>query len=264
MPMKGCFSITLLFGISIFFWRTSYPLSPWTVLSLIPIFLFVFLGTFQNSLDRRRSIVLSTIRTDSSLLGLLTGTFISALAAFFISTFSLSMVAVHTLLATPIQIAALLVIVAAATLVYSSLVGIFKTHIRPLALSWFSAATAVFLVSTLFVVPYAFFEWSVVERPGYIRLGFDEAMSVALGQLPRRDDILNEAISAFQLIDSTKLWLASRFEGTMAPGALFAAHSALICIVASTSSVGAASFYRHHIEKRAWRQTDGAKGMTDD
>lgn len=174
------------------------------------------------------------------------------------------MVAVHMLLATPIQIAALLIIVAAATLVYSSLVSIFKTHIRPLALSWFSAATAVFLVSTLFIVPYAFLEWSVVERPGFIRLGFDDAMSEALGQLPRRGDILNEAISAFQLVDSTKLWLASRFNGTMAPGALFAVHSALICIAASTSSVGAASFYKHHIEKRAWRQPDGAEGMKND
>jgi|GEM_PF-6713743 len=262
--MKICFSITLLFGISIALLRISYPLSLWAVLSLIPIFLFVFLGIFQNSLDRRRSIVLSTLRTDSNLLGLLTGKLISALAALFISTLSLSTVAVHAILATPIQIAALLLIVAASTLSYSCLVGILKTHVRPLALSWFSAAAAVFLVSTLFVVPYSFFEWSVVERPGYIRLGFDEAMSEALGQLPRRGDILNQAISAFQLVDSTKLWLASRFQGTMAPGALFAAHSALICIVASMSSVGAASFYRQQIEMRAWRQPDGAEGNKND
>lgn len=266
MPMKSCFSITLLFGISIAFWRSSYPLSSWGVLSLIPIFLFVFLGTFRNSLDRRRSVIFSTLRTDSSLLGLLTGTLISALAAFFVSTLSLSTVAVHALLASPIQITALLVIVAASTLIYSSLADKFKIHIRPLALSWFSAATTVFLVSILFFVPYAFVEWSAVERPGFIRLGFDEAMSEALGQLPRRGDMLNQAISAFQLVDSSKLWLASRFQGTMAPGALFAAHSALICIVASTSAVGAASFYRHQIEKRAWRQPDSAEGkkLTDD
>ena len=262
--MKSCFSITLLFGISIACWRSSYPLSSWGVLSLIPIFLFVFLGTFRNSLDRRRSVILSTLRTDSSLLGVLTGTLISALAAFFVSTLSLSTVAVHTLLASPIQIAALLVIVAASTLTYSSLVNRFTTHIRPLALSWFSAATTVFLVSILFFVPYAFVEWSAVERPGFIRLGFDEAMSEALGQLPRRGDILNQVISAFQLVDSAKLWLASRFPGSMAPGALFAAHSALICIVASTSAVGAASFYRHHIEKRAWRQPDSAEGIKHD
>ena len=139
-----------------------------------------------------------------------------------------------------------------------------RPHVRPLALSWFSAATAVFIVSALFVIPYAFFEWSIVERPGFIRLGFDEAMSETLGQLPRRDDILNRVISAFQLVDSSKLWLASRFAGTMAPGALYAAHSALICIVVSTSSVGAASFYRHHIEARAWRQPDSAEGMKHD
>lgn len=262
--MKSFFPITLLFGLSIALWRISYHLSSWSALSLIPIFLFVFFGTFRNALDRRRSLILSTVRTDSSLLGLLTGRLISALAAILISTLSLSTIAVHTLLATPIQIVALLAIVALSTLAYSSLVVICKTHIRPLALSWFSAATAVFLVFTLLVAPYAFFEWSVVERPGFIRLGFDEAMSEALGQLPRRDDILNRVVSAFQLVDSTKLWLASRFTGTMVPGALFAVHSALICIVVSTSSVGAATFYRHHIQTRGWRQLDSAEGIKHD
>jgi hypothetical protein len=262
--MMSFFSITLLFGLSIVLWRISYPLTPWSALCLIPVFLFVFLGTFRNALDRRRSLILSTVRTDSSLLGLLTGSLIPALAAILVSILSVSTIAAHTLLATPIQVAALLVIVAVSTLSYSSLTDRFETHIRPLALSWFSAATTVFLVSILFFVPYAFFEWSVVERPGFIRLGFDVAMSEALGQLPSRGDILNQAISAFQLVDSTKLWLASRFQGTMAPGALFAAHSALICIVASMSSVGAASFYRQQIEMRAWRQPDGAEGNKND
>ncbi len=264
--MKSCFSITLLFGLSIALWCISYPLSAWSALFLIPMLLFVLLGTFRNALDRRRSLILSTVCTDSSLLGLLTGNLIPALAAIIISTLSLSTIAVHTIFATPIQIAALLAIVAASTLAYSSLVRICEPHIRPLALSWFSAATAVFLVSTLFVVPYAFFEWSVVERPGFIRLGFDEAMSEAIGQLPRRDDILNRAVSVFHVVDSTMLWLASQphFNGTMAPGALYAAHSALICIVVSTSSVGTASFYRHYIETRVWRQPDSAEGTKND
>jgi hypothetical protein len=186
----------------------------------------------------------------------MTGSLIPALSATLVSVVSVSTIAAHTLLATPIQVAALLAIIATGTLAYATLAHRFVAHIRPLALSWFSAVTTIFLVSTFFVVPYAFFEWSVVERPGFIRMPFDEAMSEALRQLPQRGDILNEAISVFQLVDSTKLWLASRFNGTMAPGVLFAAHSALICIVASTCSVGAASFYRHYMEPRAWQQPE--------
>ena len=254
--MMSCFSVTLLFGLTIAVWKISYPLTPWSALSLIPVFLSVFFGAFRKALDRRRSFALSTVRTDSSLLGLMTGSLIPAFSATLVSIVSVSTIAAHTLLATPIQVAALLAIIATGTLAYATLAHRLVTHIRPLALSWFSAVTTIFLVSTFFVVPYAFFEWSVVERPGFIRMPFDEAMSEALRQLPRRGDILNEAISVFQLVDSTKLWLASRFNGTMAPGVLFAAHSALICIVASTCSVGAASFYRHYMEPPAWRQPE--------
>ena len=264
LTMKVCLSITLLFGFSIVLWRILYPFSPWSALSLIPTLVFVFLGTFRNALDRRRSLIISTVRTDSSLLGLFTGRLIPALAVILISALSLSTLAVHTLLATPIQIAALLAIVAVSALVYSSLVGTCKPHIRPLALSWFSAGTAIFLVSTLFVAPYAFFEWSVVERPGFIRMEFDEAMSKALGQLPLRADILNQAVSVFLLVDSTKLWLATRFNGILTAGLLFAAHSALICIAASTCSVGAASFYRHYIEPPASRQPERAKDIENE
>lgn len=249
--MKSCLLITLLFGVSIGLWKVLYPVSPWAALLLLPILGFLFLGVFRNVLDRRRSLILSTVRADSSLFSLFTGSLIPALVATLISSLSLSTVAVHTLLATPIQILALLAIVTVSTLAYTSLVSMFKSHIEPLALSWFSAATAVFVVSTLCVAPYAIFEWSVVERPGFIQMGFDEAMSAALGQLPRRSDAVNEVISVFLLVDSAKLWLASSFNGTMVPGVLFAAHSALICIVASTCSVGAASFYRHYIEPRA-------------
>lgn len=262
--MMSSFSVTLLFGLSIAVWKISYSLTPWSVLSLTPVFLSVFFGTFRNALDRRRSLVLSSVRTDSSLLGLMTGRLIPALSATLVSIISVSTIAAHTLLATPIQVAALLVIVATSTLAYATVAHRFAAHIRPLALSWFSAMTTVFLVSTFFVAPYAFFEWSVVERPGFIRMAFNEAMSNALEQLPPRDDIVNEAVSVFQLVDSTKLWLASRFNGTMAPGVLFAAHSALICIVASTCSVSAASFYRHYMEPRAWRQPERAKGMENE
>jgi hypothetical protein len=260
--MMSCFSITLLFGLSIAFWRISYPFSPWSAISLIPILLIVFLGTFRNVFDKRRSLIISTVRSDSCVLRLLTGKLIPALVALSVSTLSLLTIAFHALLATPIQIAALLAIVAASTLAYSASLSMWRVHIRPLALSWFSAATAVFVISIFSFCPYAFFERSVVERPGFIRLGFDEAMSASLAQLPPRSDFLNQAVSVFQLIDSTKLWLASRFTGTMAPGILYAAHSALICIVVATTSVGAASFYRHYIETRTWRPPNIAARQT--
>lgn len=264
LAMMNCFSTTLVFGLSIAVWQISYPLSHWSAISLIPLVIFVFFGTYRNVLDRRRSLILATLRKDSSFLGLLTGGLIPALAAIIISTLSVSMIAADTLLATPMQIVVLLAIVAISALTYSCLVSMCRPQIRPLALSWFSAATAVFLVSTVFIVPYAIFEWSVVERPGFIRLGFDDAMSAALAQLPQRDDFLNQSVLALQLIDSTKLWLASRFTGTIAPGVLFAAHSTLICIVVSTSSVGVASFYKHHIERWAWRQPNSAVDMKNE
>lgn len=248
--MFNSFAVTLLFFLSIFLWRVSYAQYHWAAISLAPLWFFVFTGLFQNTLDKRRCIMLSIVRKDSKLLWLMTGRVLSATSSLVISALSISGIALYSLFASPLQITILLFVSAASALTYSRLLKVFRVHINELALSWFSAAATIVIISTVFVIPYALFEWSIVERPGYIRLGFDEAMSTALAQLPRRDDLINEAVSVFQLVDSTKLWLASRFTETMTAGVLFAAQSALICLVIATSSVGAASFYNHHIERR--------------
>ncbi|MBC6437628.1 MAG: hypothetical protein GDA52_05705 [Rhodobacteraceae bacterium] len=255
--------VVFFFCISIVLWKISFNHSVWSVLCLIPLFVFVFLGIFRNTLDERRALILSTVRPDSRLLGLLTGSRISpACTAILIAILSVSTVAVHTLLANIIQIAAFLATVAVSTLAYVGLIKIYKPQIQPFALSWFSAATAVVVVSTLYVVLYVPIDWWLVERPSLREIGlngFDPLMPGFLSQ-SQRNDVLYYAVKIFQGVDQTYLWFASKLWEWGSLGGkwlgllLHAFLSAHIGIVVSTSAVGVASFHRHYVETQAWWQ----------
>lgn len=245
--MVNSAAVTVLFTLSLLLWRSLYFQTHWAFVVLLPLWLFSFIGIYQNILDKRRSIMLATLRESTRLVSLLTGRALPAAAALAISLLSVSAIAFYALFASSIQLLFLVGLVSVSVMIYLSLLNIFRFHIKQLALSWFSAASTILAASILFVTPMALIEWTMV-RPSYIRLDFVQAASAALAELPPRSDLVNQVISAYQLLELTKIWLASRFTGTMIPGALYAVHSALICVLLVTCSVGTASFFRHNIE----------------
>ncbi|MGF6861165.1 hypothetical protein ABIE69_001736 [Rhodobacteraceae bacterium MBR-64] len=262
--MLNAVAVTLLFVLSLLLWRGIYFEFYWAAAVLIPLWIFVFAGIFRNILDRRRSILLSTLREHTLLMRILSGWVVPALSSVLVSTLSVSTIAFYALFASAAQMLFLTILAAASALIYWGLLRTFRRQVNPLALSWLSASATIIVVTALFSVPYAYLEYSVLERPGYILMDFDAAMSAALAQVPRRNDFVNEVISALVLLDSAKLWLATSFTETLVPGVLFAAHSALICLVIATNSVGLASFYHRHIEKKPWQRTEDAGGPKHD
>ena len=250
--MINTVAITLLFGLTLSMWRLCYPHSYWAIVAIIPLWTIVFAGTYQNSLEKHRALMLATLRTTSKPMLLFNGRVTSALSAFFISSASVSVVVLSSQFSTVTQLLAILFLTAASVLMHSASRKLLHLSVQPLALSWVSASAAIILTTSVFIIPFAVFEWTLVERPGYIRLSFDEAMSASLAQLPRRNDALNEAVSIFQVIAATKLWLASRFTGTAIPGVLYAVQSALICTAITASAVGASSLYQRHMSKESF------------
>jgi len=257
--MLNTLAVTLLYGLTLAVWRLCYPHSPWALVSIVPLWAIVFSGTYQNALEKRRALMLATLRDTSRLMLLATGRGVSALSAFLIASVSVSLVMMNSLFSNPMQLLAILLLTAASVLTHAAMRKLLSSRVQDLALSWLSASGAIIFSTAVFIIPFALFEWTLVERPGYLRLSFDEAMSASLAQLPRRNDAINNAVSVFQVIAATKLWLASRFTGTMIPGLLYAVHSALVCTAVTASAIGASSLYqrfaaRESPNKREWGQ----------
>jgi len=260
--MTHFFAVALLFTLSLTLWRGSYSGHYVSVLALVPLWACTFLGTYRNIVDKRRSLLLATLKQSSGLIKLLTGRFVPALISMAISLFSVLLFAFSMLLAEPIQVFAAAAIVVTSALLYFMLLRMMRRHINDLAISWFAASSATAILSVSFFVPYAIMEWAFVQRPGFIRLEFDEAMLHALQGLPQRGDWINELFLLFSAAEYAKLWLAARFTGTAIPGVLYAAHSALICFAIASCAVGVASFCYHYLPKTPdWRtpQSQGAE-----
>lgn len=243
IPASLAASVYLL---SLYLWRSIYPLSDLGALFLIPLCVMIFFGTLAPANDLYRARALAAVRPSSPYLNLLSGRLRAILiSTAFIITFT-PVLAWLALTAHPVEIIAYIALCLLSAAISWALQIRLCRHLRPpfaratgIAAGWLLTATPfVFIIGWVNFKYSSFFE-SVQT------LDLASAVLLSLENLPDRRGWLAELFSVFYATEATKLWLAVRIEQAGRwPGILFSLDSALVAFIVARSFLSTVEFVR--------------------
>jgi|GEM_PF-5109053 len=198
-------------SVSVALLRTLYPFGSISLLSLLPLFALIILGSYHVIVYRRRAVLNSIFTPNTSLRKFLKGRFSALAQSFVVAVIGLFFIAYKGLVAAPWELVLALASIATCSVVFSFMKSRLQTHIEPQYLYSVAANTTSIVVGTLFFFLYMYSMWSFEKFPSYYQNeNLAMSLSMAMADLKQSSGYLAQIIEIVFAIDVIKSYAIIR------------------------------------------------------
>lgn len=249
--------VLFVFVLPLFLWRLIFTKGDWAVLALLPLFFMIYKGCYEVLLRRRQAVLLAALQSNSALLGILKGRLTTFLPAFVIAILTTAVLAFEAITITPVELIVLGGLGILALGSYKIFLGRLQSHFNEAFLPALATTLSVMLAGLAASPLYAWVELNHVIHPGFVQsLPLTEAIRTALEQSGLATGPVSEVLSAFFVLDTTKIWLVVNAEalGWPAPGIFTMVYiivDTAICFLIARAIVAVAAFFQFGLKN--WR-----------
>ena len=229
--------VSVALSLSLFVWRTLYPLSDLAVVALAPLAAFLFVGSFSNSKAANLASVKCAVKGSSPLVWLIRGRIRALLGALALIFVAVPVLGGHALTATNLEFLLIALLSFVVSMLFADAEVKLLNHLRrPFArIAAISLATLIGML--LFAPLLAWIDWNFTPKPAAIRSAdFWEAISLGFSHLPERRGWVAELLAAFYALEYAKLWIAVQEEAPKWLTVLYSIDAGLICFVAARAA----------------------------
>jgi hypothetical protein len=235
-----------IFVCSLVIWRLQFANISLAGLPVMVLGVLIMSGVTSQRLALNRAHLAVALRAESCLRRVLTGLFGAILAGLGLLFVALPVIAFTALTAQAsewLTLAALCIVSGVFCLYSGKWVA---THFQPAYVRAWTVGIATLVPALIFLPIMIWINCAVVEHPiAYKHIGFLEALELGPNRWPSVPGPDAAVMRFFQTVDSLKLWLVHRFEGSGLPILLYSLDSALVVLVFSRSFVAVADLLRN-------------------
>jgi len=234
----NAFGVSLTLGLSLYLWRVLYPATDWGVLTLVPLALLLFTGSFWASDAVFRASIKVAVRVESPLAWIVTGRVRALLGSTLFTLIAVPLLAWYAIASTYHEMLLLAFLCCVAPLLFAGVEHKLDDHLTPpfTRATAFSAAT---IIAVVFFAPVlAWANWNFTPQPVAIQTAsLEEALQLGFSQLPERRGWIAEILAPFYALEYAKLWFVVQVESPKWLSFWYSIDTALISIVAARASV---------------------------
>lgn len=235
--LTASFAATMLVGISLFLWREAVALGDWSILSLIPLAIFIFLGSSALTLPPWKARLGLAVRDDSTLRRILTGRLRSILTATVFAVVSVLILAWQALEASQLEMIAMLLVLFCSGCMFFQIERLFLRDFKqPFARSYAaSASTWTVALPFLFVLAYSAMSQG---RPGeLLNASLTDAIRMGVEDVPLPEGWLSRILAFPYAYEDVKLWAVVQAKDYPVVAYLFSLDAALFSFVLARTGV---------------------------
>lgn len=229
--------VSLAVALSLYLCRALYPATDWAVLSLLPLAVLLFIGTFRSSAAVYRAGMKAAVRGDSSFAWLLTGRLRALFGATAFMLIAVPLLAWYAISSTNAEFLLLGLLCFVASMFFAGAENKLLKHLTP-PFARATALTTASLLAALFFVPLlAWANWNYTPQPGAIRsASLEEALQLGLSKLPARRGWVAELLAPLYALEYGKLWFVVQAESPKWFSFWYSIDTALVSILAARAS----------------------------
>jgi hypothetical protein len=235
--LKASLAATLLVAVSLFLWGRAVEFGDWSILSLFPLAIFIFLGSSAITLPPLKAKLGLALRDASILRRILTGKLRTILTATAFTGVSVLILAWQTLEASLHESVAMLLVLLLSGFIFFQIERLFLRDFKqPFARSYAaSAATWAVALPFLFVLAYTAMS---KERPGeLLNASLAEAIRIGVDDVPLPDGWLSTFLAFPYAYEDVKLWAVVQASDYPVVAYLFSLDAALFSFVLARTGV---------------------------
>jgi hypothetical protein len=236
-PVMNALGVSLFVTLSLYLWRIFYPLTDLAVLFMVPLSLFLFVGSFRSSSAVYRAIVNAAVRGDSPYVWLLTGRLRSFLGALIFVFLAMPLLAWHAIASTMAELLLFGVLCFSASILFAVTLKQLLRHLTPAFARTTALTASTLIVSMIFIPLLAWSNWNFTHQPEAIRsVSLGQALQLGFEQLPVRRGLVAELLSPLFAMEYAKLWFVVQDESPKWFSFWYSIDAALISIIAARAS----------------------------
>lgn len=192
-------------SVSVALLRTLYPFGSISLISLLPLFALIILGSYHVIVYKRRAVLNSIFTPNTSLRKILKGRFSAIAQSVVVAVIGLFFIAYKGLVATPGGLVLAVASIATCSVVFNFMKSRLQAHIEPQYLYSVAANTTYVVVGTLFFFLYMYSLWAFEEFPSYYQNeNLPTAISMSMAGLRPSTGLLAQIIEMVFAIDVMK------------------------------------------------------------
>lgn len=229
--------VSLAVALSLYLWRTLYPMTDWAVVSLVPLAVLLFMGSLLTSSAVYRASIKAAVRGDSPFAWLMTGRTRAFFGAAAFTLVAVPLLAWHAISSTYPEFLLLALLCFIASILFAGAEKKLLKHLTPPFARATALTVATLLTAVFFVPALAWANWNFTPQPSAIRsAGLEEALQLAFSQLPERRGWVAELLAPLYAFEYGKLWFVVQAGSPKWLSFWYSIDAALISIVAARAS----------------------------
>lgn len=229
--------VSLVVTLSLYLWRSFYPVTDFAIFFLVPFSVLVFIGSLWSGSAVYRASMKAAVRGDSPFAWLLTGRLRAILGASIFILFATPLLAWHAISSTVPEFFLFGFLCFVASMLFAGAEKRLLRHLTP-AFARTTALTAATLVACAIFIPVlAWANWNFTLQPGAIRsASLEQALQLGFDQLPTRRGWVAEMMAPLYALEYAKLWFAVQAGSPKWFSFWYSIDAALISVIAARVS----------------------------
>lgn len=223
--------------LSLYLWRSFYPVTDFAIFFLFPLFVLVFIGSLWSGSALYLASMRAAVRGDSAFAWLLTGRLRAIFGASMFTPVATLLLAWHAISATLPEFFLFAFLCFIASMLFAGTEKKLLGHLTP-AFARATALTAATLVACAIFMPVlAWANWNFTPQPGAIRsASLEQALQLGFDQLPARRGWVAEIMAPLYALEYAKLWFAVQTSSPKWFSFGYSIDAALISVIAARVS----------------------------